>query len=628
MPEAVSACRSISAVQLARDELRAEFNTFAVQVLHPALLEVRKQVVSELSQVIGQDPTQPPQRWPRAERERSPRSSRGSGDEAPSSRASDEARRLLASQFCDTLGHTTGPVADGLNARTCHSRIVSVDSKSQEEERTALIPQENIADIMGLAPSVSLRDRLRRYVTASTFDSVVCLLVVLNALLIGIETDYRARHVGDPVPLIFTAMTYAFLFMFSCELVIRTYVFRGEFFWGLEWRWNMFDVLCVLPQLLSVALRPLLQWTRGNTNTPIFRCARLIRLLRIARLLRLLHLLIELRTMVASIVGSARYLVWACVIIVLLVYTIAVFFTQEVTDWRASSVETSSAALTTSADLETYYGNVLSTSIFLWASISGGVDWWTVLKPLLFDVSPFAGVVFLIFIMFCVLVLMNVITGIFVEQATRTAQDDQNLYIAKHVIDLFHGSDLASDGDISWEVFESKLQTPEVQALFKILDVDDVDAHRLFQLIDIGDYGRVNPIELMHGMLRLRGPAKALDLALLLSETNIMHRRLHEHMGFVESTLVSLSSGRLTCELDSQDKDALASVHPNNDSFRPSTRARTSVGSMQSDVSAFRPVTPIQRTSQSELVGNTANTTFPTPHRRGRLASFERRRIM
>merc|ERR1719230_434479 len=119
--------------------------------------------------------------------------------------------------------------------------------------------------------------------------------------------------------------------------------------------------------------------------------------------------------------------------------------------------------------------------------------------------------------------MMNVVTGIFVEQAMAKAHAEQDVYVAKNVVDLFSQSELTNEGGITWEIFQDKLESKELQELFKAVHVDTSDAKSLFTLIDMDDSGSVDPCELMDGWIRLKGSATALDLAMLMRETDRMN---------------------------------------------------------------------------------------------------------
>merc|ERR1712232_924420 len=154
------------------------------------------------------------------------------------------------------------------------------------------------------------------------------------------------------------------------------------------------------------------------------------------------------------------------------------------------------------------------------------MDWNHAMRPLAQGVSALMAPLFILYIAFCTLCLMNVVTGIFVETAMTHTIADQNIYITQTVLDMFKKSELDEHGEITWESFRSKLDTEELQQMFRSINVDVADAKSLFKLVDNNGNGTVDPRELVDGWIRLRGAAKSLDLATLMHESDQHFRHM------------------------------------------------------------------------------------------------------
>ncbi|CAE7421180.1 SCN4A [Symbiodinium natans] len=142
------------------------------------------------------------------------------------------------------------------------------------------------------------------------------------------------------------------------------------------------------------------------------------------------------------------------------------------------------------------------------------------------DVSPLMGAFITAYVAFSVLAMMNVITGIFVENAATFSKEDKDHYVVSHVLNLFRKSNLNEKDELSLVEFQRMLETKELRELFQAVDVDVNDAESLFRLLDIDETGTLSPQELVDGWIRLRGPAKALDLAVLMSDNNRMDAKV------------------------------------------------------------------------------------------------------
>merc|ERR1712151_215810 len=81
---------------------------------------------------------------------------------------------------------------------------------------------------------------------------------------------------------------------------------------------------------------------------------------------------------------------------------------------------------------------------------------------------------------------------------------------------LFSLADKDASGTITWEEFMKQLDEPDMEKYFTSLDIDASEARGLFLLLDTDESGHIDSDEFMQGCLRLRGPAKAIDLATLM----------------------------------------------------------------------------------------------------------------
>merc|ERR1711972_843186 len=115
------------------------------------------------------------------------------------------------------------------------------------------------------------------------------------------------------------------------------------------------------------------------------------------------------------------------------------------------------------------------------------------------------------------------------------SNEDKDLHIAQSVNELFRNSNLNDLGQLTWTTFCEKLESVELKELFAALNVDRSEARALFMLLDSDSNGCVDPDELMSGWATLRGPAKSLDLSLLMHETNRMNAWSTDHVSFIQA---------------------------------------------------------------------------------------------
>merc|ERR1712039_586933 len=126
---------------------------------------------------------------------------------------------------------------------------------------------------------------------------------------------------------------------------------------------------------------------------------------------------------------------------------------------------------------------------------------------------------------------MNIVTGAFVQSTIEKTKEDTDFFMVSSMSELFG----TAKEILSWEDFSAKLYTPQMRAYFQAIDVDPSEAEGVFQLLDLNDQRAIDKDEFLNGCLRLRGPAKALDLALLMHEVRRMASHLQVYQAQVEN---------------------------------------------------------------------------------------------
>jgi hypothetical protein len=199
--------------------------------------------------------------------------------------------------------------------------------------------------------------------------------------------------------------------------------------------------------------------------------------------------------------------------------------------------------------LTPYYESMGETVVHLFMSISGGIDWEQMANPLR-KLDPVYVVIFVAYIFFMTFGVLNVVVGIFVENAKQQQEKDREIVTQtglkqerqniKRMRDIFKEADKDQDDTLSWEEFHEYLQDSEVAAFFGSLGLDVSVARALFVLLDVDDSNAVNIDEFVQGCLRLRGNARSIDVNMLLYENEKLHHQLLEFMETMEHKLEQL----------------------------------------------------------------------------------------
>eukprot|EP00927_Polykrikos_kofoidii_P025402 TRINITY_DN22825_c0_g2_i1.p1 TRINITY_DN22825_c0_g2~~TRINITY_DN22825_c0_g2_i1.p1 ORF type:complete len:671 (+),score=142.26 TRINITY_DN22825_c0_g2_i1:72-2084(+) len=400
-------------------------------------------------------------------------------------------------------------------------RASSGGRRDIESEGPTNEPSQQAAEDLGVLQETSF---LEHVLSSDVFDYAMGVCILTNAIVIGAETDYMARHVGSDLPDSFQVVDMVTMVIFLGELLLKLKVHGRGFFTDENMAWNIFDMAIVVMQLLEVVVEAFTstELPGGFKALRLIRIVRIMRLLRLVRLIRLMRIFMELRMISSLLVDTARSLFGAIVTVVIFLYLIGVCLTEEVVRVREEIDDGILAPTPNFTDLEESFGTVDRTMLSLFQSITGGLDWSRALNILSSKVSPLLAPMFCFYIAFFTFALANVITGIFVKHSMEAAQEAQDDSMVQQINNLFNKQD--GLGDITYEEYTHMIKLPEMVALFKSINIDPSEAPLLYRLLDENNDGTLDYEEFINGALRLRGPAKSLELAMFIKETGEMNR--------------------------------------------------------------------------------------------------------
>lgn len=287
----------------------------------------------------------------------------------------------------------------------------------------SLVSESNIE------PELNWLCRSRRktaiFVERGCFDVLIACLICSNALFMGIEVEYIAHNPGSAKPEAFGVIDKFYNFTFLMELVLKLFAFGGSFYTRKDWAWNCFDTFLVAYSVLEVLYDLILELSAGTGDTfagiesmRTIRIIRMTKLARLTRITRVMKLLRSLRGLVNSIVATFRSLLWAWILLVGIMFVFGVVFTQAVGEYQA---ETGMEPV--NSPRRKFFGTLLTSVFTLYSSIAGGISWYDVVVPL-HEISFIYTLLFLAYIFFVTLAVMNVITGVFCSNAIEYAARD------------------------------------------------------------------------------------------------------------------------------------------------------------------------------------------------------------
>ena len=172
-------------------------------------------------------------------------------------------------------------------------------------------------------------------------------------------------------------------------------------------------------------------------------------------------------------------------------------------------------------------------------AISGAIPWGISIDPLNKTGNIELNVLFVAYITFVHVFILNVVTGVFCSSAIEGAQQDlditiedqlkdKQVYVARLMMLLKEMRRDDDDGELTAAELEFQLSRPKVQSWFKTLDIDTKHAWKLFRILDTDNSENFSTEEFVEGCLHLKGMATRVDVESLKWEIRDANKRLYQ----------------------------------------------------------------------------------------------------
>lgn len=229
-----------------------------------------------------------------------------------------------------------------------------------------------------------LRGAVRRRMESSRVQYFITLLIVINAIILGLETVPLAM---ERYGVFLLAVDHIILGVFVIEILLRIYANRLSFFRD---PWSLFDFTVV-----AIALVP--------ASGPLA----VLRALRILRVLRLLTLVPSMRRVVGALLGSIPGLSSIALVLLLIYYVFAVIATKLFGE-----------------NFPQWFGSIGESLYSLFQIMT--LESWSmgIVRPVMVE-HPYAWIFFIIFILIATFTMLNLFIAIIVN-AMQTFTEEEN----------------------------------------------------------------------------------------------------------------------------------------------------------------------------------------------------------
>lgn len=387
------------------------------------------------------------------------------------------------------------------------------------------------------------------------FDFVPTSIVVCNAVTIGVSNDV------DQNALYWLGFETFFFLCYFIEAMAKISLYGSRwYFCGEERIWNIFDGSCML--LSGAEISVSFAVIASNTESPlsVLMILKILRLARIVRLVRTLRLEVfkELKIMVMGVLSGLRVLGWAMVLLFILIYIFGMAFSSFL------------------SDNEPEFATVDASMLTLFRCFSDSCDGFNA-KPLIPRLNEKYGLSFLIsyILMWMTIVLgvFNLIMAVFVDavmedhaiRKTRSIAETARRFevdIMEHLLRLSQNQSAIVSQNVKEEIegiaesasnravcvraqfqclahasvvisrsaFDVYMSDEKLLSTLTEAEIEVDHGRNIFDFLDADMGGYLTAVELLQGLVSLRGPVSKLEIVGMRLKIRHIIKLLH-HAG-------------------------------------------------------------------------------------------------
>lgn len=399
--------------------------------------------------------------------------------------------------------------------------------------------------------------RVKQLVADSKFDAFFGVIIVINSILMGVEVQLYATHAHESALTTISVLHRLCGALFIVELTLRICADGFTFFYfSDQWCWNYLDTMLVMSSCIEISFdvaRDIggveVGGVQSLSTARILRVLRITRVIRVLRIAKLVLFMRSLRILLHSIINTLKEVFWTLLLISLIVYIFAIVLTQAAFQHLQEVGD--------DARLRVQWGTLTNSSLTLFYSITGGLDWGHAFDTLN-EISTGYALIFFVYVAFMLFAVLNAITGAFCQAAMESQVHDRELQtfdllnmkrdqlnsMAAMFTKMFQTIDADGSGEITIEEFQKALSDEAVQVVLAALEFEPQDVWVLFRLLDKDNSGQLDVEEFVKGCLRMKGSARSIDLAKFIYESKMKRKQNVKFMKYVSEQFASLRHGR------------------------------------------------------------------------------------
>jgi voltage-gated sodium channel len=363
------------------------------------------------------------------------------------------------------------------------------------------------------------------------------------------RADLAVRDYLAPEPTYVFLVETAFMAAYTVELMIRLWRDRCFFFFDESYLYNWVDIFLLVMMYYFT-------FTTSVRDVTYLRAIRMLRLMKVLRVFRLIAAFKTLRAILMSLANTMGTLMWSVILLTVVLYVFALLFVQSAAMYfqdKATDLDPAHFEM-----LSRVYGGMWTAFLSLFMCSTGGHDWIVCYEPIVLTGAVNQGI-FLFFVAFTQIAVMNIILGIFVDNAMKRMMIEKEEAASEHIaeeqrtqealIALCNELDKDKDGKITRNEWRAALNHAGVMSY---LDLMGFHVHNVIEYYEVmskgSDHGAVDISAFVSGCMRLKGWATCYDMQVLLGQVKEVLVCVHEQKARMQALLQDFGDSELSGE--------------------------------------------------------------------------------
>lgn len=325
---------------------------------------------------------------------------------------------------------------------------------------------------------------------AHVFESLVGVVIIINIVIMIIETDARADCLNSGttcMPGWITSLNYIFVAVYTGEALLRLIVLRWRIALSL---WNVFDLLIVV-----TAWCDLLISDDASTASKNIQMLRVTRVARVVRMAKIISKFPTLNTMVRGFNGAMNAMAWGLIVILILLIIWSILAVELFHPINQNLYAEEPDHFCFDA-----FSSVLRSTLVFFQTLIAGDSWGFCAIPVI-QKAPMTFIVFAASLVSVQLGFTNLVLAIIVDKASeaRECSKDSQLKAKRketrnrmqmwaHIAESL---DQDGDGLLSKEEMVASADDPYLAEVWEMLDIDLKDLEEVYGLLDTNGDGKV-----------------------------------------------------------------------------------------------------------------------------------------